>query len=179
MIELLIPHEYVGSLHELDLDRLRGRGVRALIVDLDNTLVPWNDGQPGPRALEWLALVRDRGMRVCIVSNNSAQRVEAFGRALGVPVVAGAAKPRRQAFRRAMQLLGTNPSETAVVGDQLFTDVLGGRRLGLYTVLVRPLSDREFFVTRLVRRLERLVLDRLIREGRIAAGRVPAERERP
>ncbi len=78
--------------------------------------------------------------------------------ALGLPAVTGALKPRRGALRRALSVMGTAPETTALVGDQLFTDILGGNRLGLYTILVRPQSRKEFVLTRLVRRVERAVL---------------------
>ncbi|HHW74588.1 MAG TPA: HAD hydrolase-like protein, partial [Firmicutes bacterium] len=78
-----------------------------------------------------------------------------------------AVKPRRRAFRKALQILDLTASETAVVGDQIFTDVLGGNRLGLYTILVTPINDKEFIWTRMIRCLERFVLKRLQRQGRL------------
>lgn len=168
MLRWLAPDEYLPSVRHLDLRRLRARGIRALIVDLDNTLAPWRGGLPAPEVAAWVEEARRLGMGVCIVSNSWGGRVHEVGQALGVPVVGAAVKPRRSAFLRAMRLLGSDPGETAVIGDQLFTDVLGGKRLGLYTVLVVPLSRREFLGTRLVRRLERWVLRRLEQGGRLA-----------
>lgn len=165
VLRWLAPDEYLPSVRHVDLRRLQARGIRGLIVDLDNTLAPWRGGPPSPELVAWVAEARRLGLGVCIVSNNWGERVQAVGRVLGVPVVRGAVKPRRSAFRRALALLGTTPQETAVIGDQLFTDVLGGKRLGMYTVLVVPLSRREFVGTRLVRRLERWVLRRLQRAG--------------
>ncbi|HZX47205.1 MAG TPA: HAD hydrolase-like protein, partial [Clostridia bacterium] len=78
-----------------------------------------------------------------------------------------AGKPRKKAFIRAMATIGKNISNTAVIGDQIFTDIFGGKRLGLYTVLVIPVSEREFFTTRLVRRIERTILDRMVKEGKL------------
>jgi HAD superfamily phosphatase (TIGR01668 family) len=97
---------------------------------------------------------------MCLVSNNLSTRVSRFSRALDIPAIAKAAKPRRRSFRQAMEIMGTTAEHTAVIGDQLFTDVLGGNRLHLFTVLVSPLSPLEFWTTRLVRRAERLVLPR-------------------
>lgn len=166
-MRLLRPAEYWSSLFAVDLDRLRARGIRGLIVDLDNTLVAWRHPQPTPAVHQWLERARAAGFQVCIVSNGGARRVEAFAAACGIPCVGGAAKPRRGAFRAALQCLGTRPEETAVVGDQIFTDVLGGNRVGLYTILVQPMSSREFVGTRLVRRLERLWLRYLQRRGHL------------
>lgn len=164
-MRLLRPAEYRPSIFAVDLDRLRARGIRGLIVDLDNTLGPWRLAEPDPAVREWFRRAQAAGFRICIVSNGGARRVQAVASALAVPAVGRAAKPSGRGFRAALALLGTAPHETAVIGDQIFTDVLGGNRLGLYTILVRPVSPREFLGTRLVRRVERLVLRWLERRG--------------
>jgi len=102
------------------------------------------------------------GVRMCIVSNNFSSRTQAIGRALNVPVVAAAVKPIPWGFRRAMALMGTQAQSTALIGDQVFTDILGGNLLGVRTILVEPLSTQEFPTTRLIRRLERLVRARVV-----------------
>lgn len=158
---LLRPAEYHRTVHSLDPAGLRARGIAGLIVDLDGTLTGWNQREATPEVRQWLQRCAAAGLRLIIASNNGRERVAAFADAVGVPFLANAGKPGRGAFRRAMALLRTNPEETAVVGDQVFTDVLGGNRLGLYTILVTPLSRREFFGTRLISRpLERWVLRR-------------------
>lgn len=160
-----MPDLYLKSVYSLDPKALRSRGIRALLVDLDNTLVMWRYGQPGPQEVAWVQSLRSAGIEPCIVSNSRPHRVFACAKALQIPAVADAAKPFGRAFRKAMALLGTSPSETAVIGDQLFTDILGGNRLGLYTILVIPVSERELMWTRLVRRLERKVIKRLQLRG--------------
>jgi hypothetical protein len=162
---LLCPAEWAESIYAIDLDDLRRRGVRGLVFDLDNTLIPWRSPRPPAELAAWFSTLGRLGFKACIVSNNSVPRVNAFASALGVPAVARASKPRRRAFHRAMALLGTTAAETAVVGDQMFTDVLGGNRLGMYTILVTPVSRWEFPGTMLVRRVEALVLARLRRRG--------------
>lgn len=102
-------------------------------------------------------------MAGCIVSNNFTPRVRRVGAALGLPVVGWALKPVPVGLWRAMAIMRTRPATTALIGDQLFTDVLGGNLLGMYTILVEPLSRDEFPTTRLVRRMERLVRARVIR----------------
>lgn len=103
------------------------------------------------------------GLAGCIVSNNFSLRVRQVGTLLGVPVVGWALKPVPLGFWRAMAIMGTRPATTALIGDQLFTDVLGGNLLGMYTILVEPLSQDEFPTTRLVRRIERLIRTRVVR----------------
>lgn len=157
-MERFHPAEYVRSIYDIDLRALRQRGVRGIICDLDNTLVAWDSSETAPELRRWLADAKSAGIQVCIVSNNGRTRVGNFAEPLGLPFVANAAKPRRKAFRKAMELLGTSPRETAVIGDQVFTDVFGGNRQGMHTILVVPISRQEFIGTRLVRLIEQFVL---------------------
>ncbi|MHB1611741.1 MAG: YqeG family HAD IIIA-type phosphatase [Sulfobacillus sp.] len=160
MISLLKPHLSVGSIFDLDIGILRKRGYRGLIMDLDNTLVAWNHPEAPQELLDWLAKVRHYGIDMCIVSNNLGRRVEEFAAQIGVSFIAKAAKPRRRAFRLAMRKMGTHRGDTAVVGDQVFTDILGGNRLKLFTILVRPVAAEEFWTTRLVRMVEHRMVRR-------------------
>lgn len=156
----LRPDSRSDTVYAISLRELRARGIRGVILDLDNTLVPWGAREAPPELSRWISSGRTEGLRFCIVSNNLGARVERLAAALGVPAVTGALKPRRGALRRALGVMGTTPAETALVGDQVFTDILGGNRLGLYTILVRPQGGREFLLTRPVRWIERLVLGR-------------------
>lgn len=164
----LVPDEAVERLEQVDPVRLRAMGVRGLIVDLDNTLTDWNAPGLPPESRAWLERVRRAGLGVCLLSNNRSGRVLAIARAERLAGgVANAAKPWPGGFRRALACLGLGPAEVAVIGDQLFTDVLGGRLAGCRTVWVRPRSPREFAGTRLLRRLEALWMARLRRLGRL------------
>lgn len=158
MIQILQPQLFVQSIYDIDLDRLVGRGMKGLILDLDNTLVGWNQPIASDELMKWLEAVHQRGLKTCIVSNNMSERVEKFSQHIGVMAIAKAAKPRRRAFRQAMHKMGTRQQQTAVVGDQIFTDILGGNRLQLFTILVKPMNEREFWTTQLVRRIEKAVL---------------------
>lgn len=170
MLRLLIPDAVYESLFAVDLDDLQARGIRGIIVDLDNTLIAYGHGRVTEQAQRWVADVRARGFKLCLTSNSRTRRVRYFAQMLDMPGIANAVKPTRRAFVRALHLLGTKPSETAVIGDQLFTDVLGGNRMNMYTVLVNPLSEAELVTTRLMRRLERKVLRRLLRDGLLGHG---------
>lgn len=164
-MQLLRPKEYRRSIFDIDLDMLKRKGFRAIMLDLDNTLVMWNEPEPTPGLMVWLDKVRAKGMQVCIVSNNSGSRVSEFASKVGIPFISKAIKPRRKGFREAMARLGVNPQETVVVGDQIFTDILGGNRAGAYTILVVPIDPREFFLTQIVRKVERRILRYLMRRG--------------
>jgi HAD superfamily phosphatase (TIGR01668 family) len=160
MIDALKPQLFVPSLLAVDLKRLRRRGIEGLILDLDNTVVHWDRQDTAPEFVQWIEQAKEDSFRMCLVSNSFGARVARFSEALDIPAIAQAAKPRRRSFRRAMEIMGTTAENTAVIGDQIFTDVLGGNRLHLFTVLVSPLSPLEFWTTRLIRRVERLVIPR-------------------
>ena len=106
---------------------------------------------------EWVAGARDRGFRIVMLSNNFSERVAAAGAQLGVSTVPNALKPLPFGFLRALRLLGTPRRQTVVIGDQLFTDMLGGKLLGLGTILTEPLVASDFPLTRVLRFLERAV----------------------
>ena len=154
----LRPTVRIDTVYDVDVHALAERGVRGVILDLDNTIVPWGAREVPQALIGWIDAARAAGLSLCIVSNNGGERVAALARKLGVPALTGAMKPRRGALRRAMAVMGTTAGTTALIGDQVFTDVLGGNRLGLCTILVRPQSPREFVLTRLVRVVERMVL---------------------
>ncbi|MHB9134137.1 MAG: YqeG family HAD IIIA-type phosphatase [Armatimonadota bacterium] len=165
MFDRFRPHRLIRSLVEIDCSELAARGIRGVLLDLDNTLTAWRSTEIPPGVDEWLRVLQDAGLAACVVSNAAtARRVQPVGDRLGLPWVTRACKPLVRGFNQGMQLLGTTPETTAMVGDQVFTDIYGGNRLGLYTILVEPYSPHEALVTKVIQRpLERLI------------GRVPKE----
>ncbi|EAX47876.1 HAD superfamily (subfamily IIIA) phosphatase, TIGR01668 [Thermosinus carboxydivorans Nor1] len=158
MYRLLCPDMTVNTLHEIDLNDLERLGICGIIFDLDNTIVPWNSLEMCPRITDWLNEVQARGFKVAIVSNNWQKRVKEIAQRFNLPFVSRAYKPAKAGFRRALAVLGVQPHQAAVVGDQLFTDILGGNRLGLYTIWVKPLTTKEFIGTRIHRQFEKLAV---------------------
>lgn len=159
---LLYPEMYVPSVTEIDPDFLFDRGIRCVLFDLDNTVVPRDRDDLSPGAAGWIVGLREKGIKVCVISNNGPERISRVFGSEGIPSVCRAVKPRKHPFRKAMKMLGVTPGETAVVGDQIFTDILGGNRLGLFTILVEPMPGKEYWATEMFnRRLERLVLKRI------------------
>lgn len=168
------PNQHVESLEDIDLDALISKGIKALAVDVDNTLVAWDKDELGPASKAWVKKAQSLGLQICIVSNGKSERVARLAGELGVPGFAKAIKPRKKGFLQALELLGTRPEETAAVGDQIFTDVLGGNRTGLYTIWMTPLSDKELVTTKLVRKVERRIVRMLEKDGLLV--RQPGER---
>lgn len=163
MANILYPCLYVDSLLDIPLEELEDRGIRAFILDLDNTITEWNSNDLRSEVEEWFRLIKERGFQACILSNNAEQRIVQVASRLGIPFIHRARKPRRGSFLRAVSLMGVNPEETAVIGDQIFTDILGGNRSRLFTILVRPLAKKEFYGTKISRAMEFFVLRRLKR----------------
>jgi len=155
---MLRPNLRVERVWDVDLASLRARGIKGLILDLDNTLVDWNRWEVRDRVKRWAQEARRAGMRCCIASNTrSVDRTKAVAEQVGAQWITSAGKPRRKGCLRAMESMGTAPPETAVIGDQIFTDILAGNRLGLATILVGPLSSVDFPGTKIARLLERLL----------------------
>lgn len=145
-------------MHEVDYDALWEQGIRALVYDLENTLCRWRDWELDERTHALLQGLRDRGIQIAILTNTwvppEHRLVRELGE-LGIPVVVSARKPLRSGFRRTLARLGVDPGRAAMIGDQILTDVLGGKRSGLYTTLVDPLGPEESWPTKVNRWVER------------------------
>ncbi|WP_425060701.1 hypothetical protein SCACP_14410 [Sporomusa carbonis] len=167
MLKLLIPCLKVDTLYDIDLAELQKRGIRGVVFDLDNTLIPWNSPEICPDILNWLNNLVSQGFKLCLVSNNGTRRVRQIAEQCGAPFVARALKPSRTGFRQAVAAMELTPTAVAVVGDQLFTDILGGNRLELYTIWVKPLATKEFIGTKITRQLEKLAVRLLKATGKL------------
>jgi HAD superfamily phosphatase (TIGR01668 family) len=161
MLSLVTPHWRLDHVLELDADRLRALGIDALLLDVDGTLK--DHGAPGFSAevIAWAKLLRGGGIGLCLLSNGRSPRIGALARRLDVPFVARAFKPLPFGCRSAIGRLGLDRRRVALVGDQVFADVMAGRLAGVSTILVRPTSPVEPWFTRIKRPLERRVLRRL------------------
>jgi len=151
-----------ADLRRLPLEQLGQLGVRGLIFDLDNTITAWHSMEVSEEVRRWFAALPEKGFSACILSNSHQERVLPMGELLGLPAMHMAKKPLTAGYRKACGKLGLPPEQVAMVGDQLLTDIWGGNRAGLITVLLTELiDDQEFFGTRLfTRRLEKLLRKR-------------------
>lgn len=159
MLNKLVPRQKVKTVYEIDLAQLKKEGYKGIITDLDNTLVGAKDPHATPELIEWLKQVHEMGFQVVIVSNNRHSRVSAFAKPLELSFINSARKPTNYAFHKALNIMKLRPEQTIVVGDQMLTDVFGGNRLGLFTILVDPISiNDEGFMTKINRRIEKVAL---------------------
>ncbi|MDQ0231561.1 YqeG family HAD IIIA-type phosphatase [Metabacillus malikii] len=167
MLRQFLPGEYVKSIYHISPRQLSDRGIKGIITDLDNTLVEWDREEATPQLIEWFKEVKDSGIQITIVSNNNEKRVKDFSDPLQIPFIHKARKPLMNAFKKALKTMNLQKSEVVVIGDQLLTDVLGGNRTGLHTILVVPVAQTDGFFTRINRRIERRIMNTLKRKGMI------------
>ncbi len=142
MFEKFLPTKIYDNIYAITPEELNSLGIRALILDIDNTLVTYDDPKPTESVTAWLDAMHAAGVQTAFVSNNHAPRVEAFCEGLDCYFHADAMKPSRRYLREAMAHMGTTVENTACVGDQLFTDVWAGKRLGIKAFLVPPIKDK-------------------------------------
>lgn len=157
MNKLLYPQEIVDSIYDIDFNELYSKNIKGIILDIDNTLVGHGE-DADDKVLDLIEKASKAGIQSCIVSNNSQDRVVKFTENLRIPAIHRAAKPRKRAFIKAAQTMNLTFEEIAVIGDQIFTDVLGGNRLGMITILVKPIGSSEPYFIKIKRFFEWFVL---------------------
>ncbi|WP_010678205.1 YqeG family HAD IIIA-type phosphatase [Bacillus timonensis] len=165
MLKNFLPNEHVKSVLEISPSKLKELGIKGVITDLDNTLVEWDRPNATPELVKWFKDINVHGIKVTIVSNNQEKRVKDFSDPLGIPFIFEARKPLGRAFKRAVKEMGLQKDEVVVIGDQLLTDVLGGNRSGLHTILVVPVAQTDGFFTKFNRFVERRILTWMKRRG--------------
>ena len=137
----LIPDRVTASIYDLSPVALREKGIRLVLADLDNTLAPYEESLPSPRLKAWKEELEASGITLFVVSNSrKSRRCPDFCQALGIPYVRHAGKPGTKGFQEALEQTGAAPTEAVMVGDQIFTDILGGNRAGIATLLVHPMA---------------------------------------
>ena len=157
MLEKFFPDEYLDSTYSIDFEKLYRKGFRGIIFDIDNSLVP--HGAPADkRAEELFERLKKIGFSCCLLSNNQYERVSSFNQNIQVHFIENAHKPARKNYFRAMEIMGTDLRNTVFIGDQLFTDVYGAKRTGMYNILVKPIHPKEEIQIVLKRKLEKIVL---------------------
>lgn len=157
-MSLVRPWRRERAITDVDVDELAASGVRCVLFDRDNTVVPRDTGMAPADVMDWICRVREAGIALCMVSNNfHSQQVEASAAELGCAVVHHAMKPAPFAVRRALALVGVEASEAVLIGDQVFTDVMAGNLAGVRTILVEPQSTSDLWYTHIFRVFERAI----------------------
>lgn len=155
----LIPELYCDDIYCITPEIIKSHGAEAVILDIDNTLVPYEIAEPTPEVRAWLTSLTDSGIKLAFVSNNEPQRVELFNRTLGYPAFPDSHKPLKRSCQAALNAMQVSANKTAIIGDQVFTDVLAGRISGLACAfLVRPIKDKTTLFFKFKRSLEKPIL---------------------
>ncbi|MBI5399563.1 YqeG family HAD IIIA-type phosphatase [Candidatus Saganbacteria bacterium] len=151
----LQPKQNVLNIKEINFSQLKRRGISALILDIDDTLVPRLVKDITPDIFEWVATRKEEGFKICLTSNSRHPlRVKYIGDTLGVPAMPLSFKPFPFAFWRALQILGVKPDQAVMIGDQLFMDILGANLVGIHTIFVKHLTPETNWARKLMRWLE-------------------------
>lgn len=164
MFKSLIPDYYYENVQSINLEILKNKGIKHIICDLDNTLDSHNQKTPSKEALEFLEKIKQFEFEVCIISNGKHERVTKYLENYPLKFIAKAGKPLKKSYLKAMTEIGASPSDTAFIGDQIFTDVLGANRMKLTTILVNPIESIENAFFYIKRPLEKIVKSKIVKE---------------
>ncbi len=157
---LFKPTFWLKSVLAIDEEFLKKNGVKALVLDMDNTLSMHGDPKAEAGVEDWLDKMRKLGIKMRVVSNNTIKRVKPLANALGLDFTANGAKPLTFGVNRAVKAMGAKKAETLVIGDQIFTDILAGNFAGIRTVLVEPFHLENKWTFKFKRKIESLVFKR-------------------
>ncbi len=159
---LFRPNQIVTDVYGIDFKGLKKQGIGNLILDIDDTLIPRGVKTISPQVFEWVATRKEEGFELCLTSNSQHPlRVKYFGETLGLPALSLGFKPLPFIFWRSMKILNSKPENTAMIGDQLFMDVLGANLLKIYSIFVKYPTPERFFLRRWMRWVEEWVLRRI------------------
>lgn len=157
MLERLFPDKHVKKVEDISYDELQRKNIKAILLDIDNTIINYEREIKEP-VVEWINKSKTYNIEICLLSNNTQKKVEEIANKLKVKYVYSSGKPAKKGYCRAMKLLNVKNTEIAVIGDQIFTDVYGGNRLNMHTILVEPIEVKDIWITKIKRPLENLVL---------------------
>jgi uncharacterized protein len=158
MIKKIRPDHVVTAIEKIDLQQLKLSGIRALIIDIDNTLTPHHKDVISDRKLEWLKQASAQGFFVFLLSNNRIGRLKSITASYGLEGYGFAFKPFSPYYKRILKLSGYSPNEICCIGDQLLTDILGAKFNGMASIYVEPISPRDIIFSRFSRWLEKRLM---------------------
>ena len=159
------PDEYYASVLSIEPRALVERGFKGVLLDVDNTLMPRTDAQVPARMADWVQRCQEAGLATLVLSNSFQDRVLGAVEQLGTQFIGKAMKPLPGGYRKACRQLGLHPQELVMVGDQTYTDILGAHLAGMHAILVQPLGSVDLGHTRLLRKLDRIILHKMLPQG--------------
>lgn len=154
---ILYPNEHFNNVREITIEFLRKNEIKALILDVDNTLIDY-DKNLAKETIEWAEKLKKQGIKLYILSNsNKKEKVKTVAEKLKVEYDYFGKKPLKMGFKKVQKKLQEEPQNIGVVGDQIFTDVLGGNRCKMFTILVEPIAEKDIWITLLKRPIENAI----------------------
>lgn len=154
----LYPKLYLENVTKLTDEIIQENNIKGIILDVDNTLLYYNKELLKDADI-WCKNLAEKGIKFCIVSNsNKKEKVKMVAEKLGIPYISFAMKPLKKGLMKAKNIIGVPVKNIAVVGDQIFTDVIGANRSGMFSILVKPLEEKDIFITRIKRPLEEAII---------------------
>lgn len=158
------PKMYLNNIKEISIEILEKHNIKGLLLDVDNTLIDYKQ-EMLEGTVEWCNDLKRNGIKMCVLSNsNKLEKVQMVANTLDIPYINFAKKPLKSGFRRAQKLLELKEENIAVVGDQIFTDIIGGNRCNMFTILTKPLHEQDIFITRIKRPLEQWVINKYLKK---------------
>ena len=157
---MFYPKVYLNSVKDITINLLNENNIKGLILDVDNTLISLDKVMP-EGVKEWANEMKKKGIKICILSNsNKMEKVEAVAKIIGAPYIFFGKKPLKSGFFRARDILKLKETEIAVVGDQIFTDIIGANRCNMFSILVKPIEEKDYLITKIKRPLEKFIIKR-------------------
>lgn len=154
---ILYPKIYIDNVKEITFELLEKNGIKGLILDVDNTLIDYYKNMPEGTD-KWCEDLKNKGIKFCIASNsNKKEKVKEVSEKLNIPYIYFAKKPLKMGLNKAKNIMELKNNEVAVVGDQIFTDVLGANRCKMFSILVNPIEEKDIFITVIKRPIENLI----------------------
>ncbi|MFI3307876.1 MAG: YqeG family HAD IIIA-type phosphatase [Mycoplasmatota bacterium] len=170
-MEKYIPDMYQESIYKIDYKKLKNRGIKCILFDLDNTLVVYNEKEVTNKLVDFTISLKKMGFKIIIVTNSPKVRAIKFRDALDIDCCANARKPRPNKIIEILEEFNYKESEVALIGDQMCTDVICGNRAGITTILITPLSKKDLFVTKINRFREKKIMAKLRQKDLFTKGR--------
>ena len=160
---MIYPREYVENVRKISIDLLKKNNIKGIILDVDNTLIDFSKNMPDGTK-EWIDEVKKQEIKCCILSNsNKIEKVKKVAETLDIPFIYFAKKPLKFGFNKAKKILDLQSNEIAVVGDQIMTDVIGANRSKMFSILVKPIEEKDYLITKIKRPLENIIIKRYLK----------------
>ncbi len=171
MIENFRPDIYCKSIFDINYKKLKKKGIKCILLDLDNTLAPVNVGKPTRQLKNFLYELKESGFHLIIMSNSPKKRIEPFKNELELDAAAFSMKPRKSKYIKILKTFSYKPEEVAAVGDQFLTDILGANRMQITSILVNPMSKKDGITTNFNRIIEKMIIKKLEKKDMFERGK--------